>query len=152
MDSEKLSNYIKNNFIKVVETEIGDVVILNEGILYVNLHRNLDIDLELALNYRNIVLSEFNGPFSVICDSRNFNGQVPIETINQFINDEEFNSKCSFQAIINNNLAYGIMGNFYLNFLQKSVSAKLFKNEDDALNWILVNFKTTLNNQNMELG
>lgn len=150
MDSEKLSNYIKNNSIKVVATEIGNVVILSAGILYVNLHRNLDIDLELGLNYRNIVLSEFNDSFSVICDSRNFNGHVPIDTINHFINDEEFNSKCSFQAIINNNLAYQIMGNFYLKFLQKSVSAKLFKNEDDALNWILAKLKTTLNSQNME--
>ena len=152
MDAEKLNNYIKSNSLKVIEIELGTVTFLKDNIFHLLIKSDIDLNVEEGFFLRNTILSEYElNNFSLICDTTNFNGHVSIEIINHFINDYEFNSKCSFHAIIMNNLAYELMGNFYLKFLQKKVVARLFKKEDDALKWVLDNFKTPLSNQNMEL-
>ncbi|MDG2370606.1 MAG: hypothetical protein P8M12_08175 [Flavobacteriales bacterium] len=152
MDVEKLNNYLKLHTTKIVETKLGEVIFLRGDIIYVAIKNGIDLNLEEGIFFRNTILSEYeSNNFSLICDTSNFNVQVSIEIIKHFMNDCEYNSKCSFQAIIMNNMAYELMGNFYLKFLQKSVAARLFKKEDDALKWVLDNFKTSLSNQNMEL-
>ena len=150
MDVEKLNNYIKSNSLKVIEIELGTVTFLKDNIFHLLIKSDIDLNVEEGFFLRNTILSEYeSNNFSLICDTSNFNVQVSIEIIKHFMNDCEYNSKCSFQAIIMNNLAYELMGNFYLKFLQKKVVARLFKKEDDALKWVLDNFKTPLSNQNM---
>jgi len=153
MDAEKLINYLRLHTTKIVETSLGTVISLRGDIFYVAIKSGIDLNVEEGIVFRNTILSEYEkNNFSLICDTSNFNGQVSIEIIKHFMNDEEFNNKCSFQAIIMNNMAYELMGNFYLKFLQKSVAARLFRKEDDALKWVLDDFKKPLNSQNMELG
>ena len=152
MDAKKLNNYLKLHTTKIVETDLGEVIFLSGNIIYISIKKGVDLNVKEGIIFRNTILSEYElNNFSLICDTSNFNGHVSIEIINHFMSDSEFNNKCSFQAIIMNNLAYELLGNFYLKFLQKIVVARLFKKEDDAFKWVLDNFKTPLSNQNMEL-
>ena len=48
------------------------------------------------------------------------------------------------QAIVVENLANRIVGNFYIRFHQPTVPTKLFTNQEDALQWLQVKIKSAV--------
>ena len=123
---------------KKIESVLGSVTYINEDLLLLEINKEMILDKEEGVNFRNMILSLFgDNSFSIIVDSRGFKGNVSMDAIQYFTQDEQFNDRCQFQAIIQNSLSVKLIANFYIQFVNKNVKAKLFSGYDSALNWVL---------------
>ena len=125
---------------KNIETVLGPINYVNESVIFLLLNKEMNIDKEDGVNFRNMILSLFQDQkFSIIVDARNYTGNASMDMIQYFTNDEKFNSQCVNQAIIQNSLSIKLIANFYIKFVSKPVVAKIFTNYDSALEWMLKN-------------
>jgi len=126
--------------VKKIETVLGPITFINESVIFLLLNKEMNIDKEDGVNFRNMILSLFQDQkFSIIVDARGYTGNVSMDMIQYFTNDEKFNSQCVNQAIIQNSLSIKLIANFYIKFVSKPVVAKIFTNYDSALEWMLKN-------------
>lgn len=125
---------------KKIETVLGPITFINESVIFLLLNKEMNIDKEDGVNFRNMILSLFQDQkFSIIVDARSYTGNASMDMIQYFTNDEKFNSHCKNQAIIQNSLSIKLIANFYIKFVSKPVVVKLFNNYDSALEWMLKN-------------
>lgn len=125
---------------KKIETVLGPITFINESVIFLLLNKEMNIDKEDGVNFRNMILSLFQDQkFSIIVDARGYTGNASMDMIQYFTNDEKFNSQCVNQAIIQNSLSIKLIANFYIKFVSKPVVAKMFTNYDSALEWMLKN-------------
>jgi hypothetical protein len=127
---------------KKIDSVLGQIKFLESNILFLDLNKEMNIEIEEGVNFRNMILSLFGDQnFSIIIDTRGYTGEASMEMIQYFTQDEKYNKQCSCQAIIQNNLGVKLVANFYIQFLSKKVKAKLFTDYDSSLSWILKNSK-----------
>lgn len=123
---------------KKIDSVLGSITFIESNILFLELNKEMNIEIEDGVNFRNMVLSLFGDQnFSIIIDTRGYAGEASMEMIQYFTQDEKYNKQCSFQAIIQNNLGVKLVANFYIQFSSKKVKAKLFTDYDSSLSWIL---------------
>ena len=125
---------------KNIETILGPINYVNESVIFLLLNKEMNIDKEDGVNFRNMILSLFQDQkFSIIVDARSYTGNASMDMIQYFTNDEKFNAQCENQAIIQNSLSIKLIANFYIKFVSKPVVAKLFTDYESALEWMLKN-------------
>ena len=127
---------------KKIESILGPLTFIKKDILYLKLNKNMNIEIEDGVNFRNMVLGLLGKQqFSIIVDTRGYVGDASMEMIQYFTQDEKYNDQCVSQAIIQNNLSVKLVANFYIQFISKNVSAKLFTDYDKALSWVIAKHK-----------
>ena len=123
---------------KKIDSVLGPVTYINEDLLFLEINKNMTLEKEDGVNFRNMIVSLFGeNNFSIIVDASNFKGHISMDAIQYFTNDEKFNNLCNYQAIIQNSLSVKLIANFYIQFVNKNVKAKLFSGYDLALSWVL---------------
>lgn len=107
----------------------------SDGVVYVLLKANTVLDIELQmrmLEAYNVVTEKKLTPFIFEAED---GINVTKEARDNAIILEEI-SPCKAMAVIVDNLAYAIIGNFYLKFNKPKRPYKVFKNRKDALDWL----------------
>ena len=123
---------------KKIESILGTITIIEKNLFFLEINKNMNIEMDDGVNFRNMILSLFGADnFSIIVDARDYKGNASMDMIQYFTNDEKFNAQCLKQAIIQNSLSIKLIANFYIQFVSKPVVAKLFTDYDKALSWIL---------------
>ena len=136
---------------KKIESVLGQITFISENLLYLEINKEMNLDKEDGVNFRNMILSLFGeNDFSIIVDGSNFKGHVSMDAIQYFTQDEKFNNLCNFQAIIQNSLSVKLIANFYIQFASKNVQSKLFSDYDSALSWVLQRNKLVRNSLNIQ--
>ena len=127
---------------KKLESVLGQITFISENLLYLEIDKKLNLDKEDGVNFRNMIVSLFGeNNFSIIVDASNFKGHISMDSVQYFTHDEKFNNLCNYQAIIQNSLSVKLIANFYIQFVNKNVQAKLFSDYNSALSWILQHIK-----------
>ncbi len=127
---------------KKIESILGPITFIKKDIIYLKINKKMNIEIEDGVNFRNMVLVLLGEQqFSIIIDTRGYIGKPSMEMIQYFTQDEKYNDQCVSQAIIQNNLSVKLVANFYIQFISKNVSAKLFTDYDKALSWVIAKHK-----------
>lgn len=107
----------------------------SDGIVYVLLKANTVLDIELQmrmLEAYNVVTEKKLTPFIFEAEE---DINVTKEARDNAILIEEI-SPCKAMAVIVDNIAYAMIGNFYLKFNKPKRPYKVFKNRKEALEWL----------------
>jgi hypothetical protein len=125
----------KKNIIKEVDLPEVHIALKSDGIVHVMLkdHMVLDIELQMRmLEAYKVVTSEVLTPF-IFEAGEGIN--ITKEARDNAIIIEEI-SPCKAMAVIVNNIAYAMIGNFYLKFNKPKRPYKVFRKREDGLEWL----------------
>lgn len=121
--------------VKEIDLPEVHIALKSDGIVHVMLKDNTVLDIELQmrmLEAYNVVTSKVLTPFIFEAED---NINVTKEARDNAIIIEEI-SPCKAMAVIVNNLANAMIGNFYLKFNKPKRPYKVFKNREDGLKWL----------------
>lgn len=121
--------------IKELDLPEANIALKSDGIVYVLLKDNITLDVELQtrmLEAYCIVTDKTLIPFifeageGIIVTKEARDNAILIEDI----------SPCKAMAIVVNNIAYAMIGNFYLKFNKPKRPYKVFKSREEGLKWL----------------
>lgn len=119
--------------LKEVDTPEAEIKLRSDGITHVHYKTNVVIDADTQLSMREI--------FKELAPGKKLKYIFSAETGVTFTKEARENSVAvdspiAAYAIIANNLAYRIIGNFYLKVNKPLVPYKLFSTADEAIEWL----------------
>lgn len=119
---------------EIDETEFN-LQLKTDGIVYVLFKANIVLDIPL----QNKMLEKYHiitkGKLTPFIFEAEDGLNVTKEARDNAIVMEEI-SPCKAMAVVVNNIAYAMIGNFYLQFNKPKRPYKVFKNQKDALVWL----------------
>lgn len=123
------------NIIKEVDAEEFKVTLKSDGIVYVLFKENcvLDVPLQDKMLKEYIAVTE-NKLCPFIFEAEDGINVTKEARDNAIIMEEA--SPCMAMAVVVNNIAYAMIGNFYLKFNKPKRPYKVFKNREDGLEWL----------------
>lgn len=120
---------------KIINTEIGDIYINDDGILIMRYKDNLDFNLEKAKSAINICEDISNGiKMPVLIHTGEF-GDMPDDTRKYLASKALANHRLAVALVIKS-LAHRIMAFFIISMRKKYYPSMIFSNEHDALIWL----------------
>jgi len=121
--------------IKGIHLPEASIVLREDGIVHIHYNHNIVLDIPLQLK----VLEKFNeitgGKLTPFLFTAGDGVIVTPEARDNAMNTEE-NSPCYGTAVIVTSLAYKLIANFYLKFNKPKRPYKVFKSENEAVEWL----------------
>jgi septin family protein len=112
----------------------GYVHVRSDGIVYIRIYDDVEVDVEDSKEHYEIVKRVFNGVPGYVITESGLNSSVTKE-VREFVNTIPVISKA--EAIIVNSLAQRIMSNFIIKFhYSRDRNIKVFNSLDAAVEWI----------------
>jgi hypothetical protein len=121
--------------VKEIDLKEVRISLKSDGIVHVLLKANSVLDIELQmrmLDAYNVVTEKKLTPFIFEAED---GINVTKEARDNAILIEEI-SPCKAMAVVVDNIAYAMIGNFYLKFNKPKRPYKVFKNRKDGLDWL----------------
>jgi hypothetical protein len=125
----------KDKLVKLIETDIFILGMRADGIAHFYLNDNIEITVEL----QDIFVKAYNDlkndkPYPVLYEPGS-GCSITKEARENAIILEDLTPICA-SAVIARNTAYQLIANFYIKFNKPKYPYKVFKNHEEALNWL----------------
>lgn len=121
--------------IKEIHLPEASIVLREDGIVHIHYNHNIVLDIPLQLK----VLEKFNeitgGKLTPFLFTAGDGVIVTPEARDNAMNTEE-DSPCYGTAVIVTSLAYKLIANFYLKFNKPKRPYRVFKSENEAVEWL----------------
>lgn len=120
---------------EIINAEIGEIYINDDGILVIRYKNNLDFDIEKAKSAIQICENISNGKkMSVLIFTGEF-GDMPDDT-RKYLSGKSLANHRLAVALVIKSLAHRIMAFFIISIRKKYYPSMIFSNERDALTWL----------------
>ncbi|MFN4233630.1 MAG: hypothetical protein ACK4IK_02360 [Bacteroidia bacterium] len=119
--------------LKTFTLRTGYIQLRSDGIIYVKINDDVEVDLPDSKEHYEIVKSIFKGNPGYVITESGVNSTVTKE-VREFVNSIPPITKA--EAIVVNSLAQRIISNFIIKFHAPGRKIKVFNNLNDAVEWI----------------
>ena len=123
--------------IEKIETEVADLIELNEYTVLIELYGGSDITADIVIELRDKAISLFNGGkfFSIIDGTKGY-ATLTNEALAYSAKDEKLAEHRLAQAIVVDTLSLSMIANFYLKFKKPLRPVKIFDKMHKAHRWL----------------
>jgi hypothetical protein len=123
-----MADYSNNKF---------EITILAPQIFKLRPFENIELEIEDVLEMRRVYL-EFsqNKPFAILLDApHNF---TPTKEARELLASKEYTEKRIAAAFVTKSLSNKLFGNFFIRFNRPATPTRLFSEENEAYEWLLI--------------
>jgi hypothetical protein len=126
---------------QIVHDKIGSVTLIEKKIIHIDIFPDVDLDvMEIDLLHQSVLQLSNNEKYAAIATS-GFGSTISPAAREYSANHHSIKNYRIALAIIVDNLAHRLVGNFFIKFNKPKSPAKLFTSKDEAIEWLRVKIK-----------